>query len=470
MPGSIEPDVVVEQVTEEMADGEITCLYDSVNDPTFCPAQPSEPTPEEALAQLLTRGQAMTGSVQEPPSRHEDEHECSMDSDMLESMEGLSLGAVLSQRLGPPPETQPDVEHSAGEASTQQDLNKLRGPDGRSRQLNWAWQDTAEYERQKGELERMRRQGRSKSRLEAKKRAPSQSTGTSPKRRSQSRSRGLSAGENRNEPKAEPPHRADRSAKKRPLLNWIPGPEEEFPVHLAVGTKARAFILWAENYKLNPECYEVQALQFIPNHVEVTGKIVAWVMWALVYGMMGECHMVPDRIVGLEGTGPHEQSPTGAAFPTRPEEQDDLRIRARDGTEWIASWAQYWFDAQQKARRPRLFYGSDARVVSPLVYFICHHVNKVLELPVCLRHVLENSGWQQGRDHLEEHDVGTLIDSLERESVEADSVDLQNEWTSTGAEVMAWVNFDLLWGQTLEARARCDRVVCREREHKKKKA
>ena len=65
---------------------------------------------------------------------------------MSESMEGLLLGAVLSQWLGPPPETQPDVEHSAEEASTQQDLNKLRRPDGRSRQLNWAWRDTAEYE------------------------------------------------------------------------------------------------------------------------------------------------------------------------------------------------------------------------------------------------------------------------------------------------------------------------------------
>ena len=281
-------------MTEETADGEITCLYDSANDPTFCPARPSEPTPEEALAQLLTRGQAMPGSVWEPPSRREDEHECSTDSDMWESMEGLSLGAVLSQRLGPPPETQPDVEHSAEEASTQQDLNKLQRPDGHSHQLNRAWWDTAEYERQKGELEKMRHWGCSKSRLEAKKRAPSQSAGTSPKQRSRSRSRGLSVGENRNEPKAELPRRADKSAKKRPPLNWIPGPEEEFPVHLAVGTKAHAFILWAENYKLNPECYEVQALQFIPNHIEVTGKIVAQVMWALVYGMMGERHLVPD--------------------------------------------------------------------------------------------------------------------------------------------------------------------------------
>ena len=145
-PGGIEPDVVVKQVTEETADGEITCLYDSANDPTFCPARPSEPTPEEALTQLLTRGQATTGSVWEPPSHREDEHECSTDSDMQESMEGLSLGTLLSQWLGPPPETKLDVEHSAEEASTQQDLNKLRRSDGRSRQLNQAWRDTAEYE------------------------------------------------------------------------------------------------------------------------------------------------------------------------------------------------------------------------------------------------------------------------------------------------------------------------------------
>ena len=136
----------------------------------------------------------------------------------------------------------------------------------------------------------------------------------------------------------------------------------------------------------------------------------------------------------------------------------------------MASWAEYWFDTQQKARHPRLFYGGDTRVVSPLVYFICHHVNKVLELPVYLRHMLENSGWQRERDHLEEHDVGTLVDDLERESVEADSVNLQNEWTLTGAEVMAWVNFDLLRDRTLEAQACHDRVVRRERECKKKKA
>ena len=307
---------------------------------------------------------------------------------------GLVAGCSTVSAAWTPSRDPADVEHSAEEASTQQDLNKLRRHDSHSHQLNWAWWDTAEYEQQKGELEKMRHRGCSESRLEAKKRAPSQSARTSPKRWSRSRSRGPSAGENQNEPKAEPPHRVDKSAKKRPPLNWIPGPEEEFPMHLAVRTKAHAFILWAENYELNLECYEVQALQFIPNHIEVTGKIVAWVMWTLVYGMMGERHLVPDRIVGLEGTGPHEQSPAGATFPMRPEEQDDLQICARDGWEWIASWAQYWFYAQQKARRPRLFYGGDARVMSPLIYFICHHVNKVLELLVRLRHVLENSGWQ----------------------------------------------------------------------------
>ena len=54
--------------------------------------------------------------------------------------------------------------------------------------------------------------------------------------------------------------------------------------------------------------------------------------------------------------------------------------------------------------------------------------------------------------------------------MEADSVDLQNEWTLTGAEITVWVNFDLLQDRTLEARARRDQVVRRERGRKKKKA
>ena len=52
--------------------------------------------------------------------------------------------------------------------------------------------------------------------------------------------------------------------------------------------------------------------------------------------------------------------------------------------------------------------------------------------------------------------------------MEADSVDLQNEWTSTGAEVTVRVNFDLLRDWTLEVRARRDRVIRWEQEHKKK--
>ena len=54
--------------------------------------------------------------------------------------------------------------------------------------------------------------------------------------------------------------------------------------------------------------------------------------------------------------------------------------------------------------------------------------------------------------------------------MEADSVDLQNEWTSTGAEVTARVNFDLLRDRTQEAQARRDRVIRRKRERKKKTA
>ena len=132
---------------------------------------------------------------------------------------------------------------------------------------------------------------------------------------------------------------------------------------------------WSESYKLNAECAEVQALQFIMDHQIMLGKIVARVQWGLVFGIMGRQHPVPDSIVRLESINQRMQSPAGALFPIKFQNQGDLHIRARDGWEYIGSWVQYWFDTQQKAWHPRLFFDSNAHLVSPLVYFIVHHIN-----------------------------------------------------------------------------------------------
>ena len=86
----------------------------------------------------------------------------STDSEMKEVMGGLSLSAALSGQLGPAPAALPNLAQQAAASTTsttatsvtQGDLNKLRRPDGRSCWLNRAWWDTAEYERQKGEMEK----------------------------------------------------------------------------------------------------------------------------------------------------------------------------------------------------------------------------------------------------------------------------------------------------------------------------
>ena len=73
---------------------------------------------------------------------------------MKEAFDGMTLSAQLTQQLGPSPGTLPNLKKNATTAATQKDLDKLRRPDGHSHQLNGAWRDTAEYERQIGELER----------------------------------------------------------------------------------------------------------------------------------------------------------------------------------------------------------------------------------------------------------------------------------------------------------------------------
>ena len=147
------PDVVMEEEIEE----KITVTYDSMNDPQVVSSCEQGPTPEEALVQLLLSNQPQPRPVQEtsthPTTGSGDAGELRMDSEMKEAVEGLMLSTEMTHQLGPPPGTLPNLEGHAA-TTTQTDLNKLRRPDGRSRQLSQAWRDTADYERQKAQLEK----------------------------------------------------------------------------------------------------------------------------------------------------------------------------------------------------------------------------------------------------------------------------------------------------------------------------
>ena len=316
---------------------------------------------------------------------------------MKEKMGDLSLSAELAGRLGPAPEALPNLAQQAvaPAPATQGDLDKLRRPDGRSRPLNRAWKDTAEYERQKGLMEE-----RSRARN---KRSLSQSGRPDVKRKSRSRSR----------PRIPNPEGSSATMEdlpeEKPVLKWIPGEREDYPVHLAE-KQMHSFVNWAERYKLDERCEEVKALRYIVDHEMVVRKIIALIHWSLVYGCLNLHHPIPDRVAGLESVDRTSQRPSDAMFPLRFDQMHDLRPRARAEWENIASWVQYWFDALQLELRPGMLFGGKARLISPLVYFIHHHMNRVLELPIRMKEVLANTGWSHIRDHLEKFNSGALAE------------------------------------------------------------
>ena len=61
---------------------------------------------------------------------------------------------------------------------------------------------------------------------------------------------------------------------EKPVLKWIPGEREDYPVHLAE-EKMCSFVNWAETYKLDERCEEVRALRYIADHEAVVRKIIA---------------------------------------------------------------------------------------------------------------------------------------------------------------------------------------------------
>ena len=364
-------------------------IYDSTNDPTAACHQ-SEMSAAESLADILKSSATETGDPEEPPSRRSasggDSGNLSTNSEMKEVMGELSLSAPLAARLGPASVALPNLAQQAmapatlttATSATQGDLDKLRRPDGRSRQLNRVWRDMAEYERQKGEMER-----RSHEQI---KRASSQAGRSDNKRKSRSRSRLRTKASSGGSPPA-----GEAPPEEKPVLKWIPGKKEEYPVHYAED-RMHSFVMWAERHTLDEHCKEVRAMRYIVDHEVVVRKIIALIHWSLVYGSLKLRNPVPQQVVGLEAINRDMQAPLNALFPIRFAQQHDLRSRAQTKWENIASWVQYWFDTLQKVARPDMFFGGDARLISPLVYFIFHHVNRVLELPMRMKEILGNTG------------------------------------------------------------------------------
>ena len=440
------PDVVIEEEYEE----EITTIYDSANDPTAA-CHRTDPTPVESLADILQSSVERPGPSEKQRtcrsrSRGESEN-LSTDSEMKEAMGELSLSAQMSEWLGPAPDALPNLSEHATDLGYSRRSEQTDGLTAIVIDSIKPGRDTAKYERQKGELERHSHPKN--------KRASSQAGQSDAKRRSRSHSR----------PRVPTPEpslpSADASPQEKVKLHWIPGEQDDYPVHFAE-KKMDRFTDWAEKFKLDVRCDEVRALQFIEDFQTVAGKIVASVHWGLVFGILKLKHPVPCQVVGLEAIRREMQSPPESLFPIRYVQNEDLRVRAWDEWENIASWAQYWFDALQAARHPGLLFGGDARLVSPLVLFIFHHINWVLELPIRMKEILANTGWAVVWENMEKLDEGRLNEKLEEEKAETRSVMNQNRWNDTAMEVTARQNFELLKTRVREAQKHRDAAAHRQ--------
>ena len=77
----------------------------------------------------------------------------------------------------------------------------------------------------------------------------------------------------------------DASPQEKVKLHWIPGEQDDYPVHF-VEKKMDRFTDWVEKFKLDVRCDKVRALQFIEDFQAVAGKIVASVHWGLVFGIL----------------------------------------------------------------------------------------------------------------------------------------------------------------------------------------
>ena len=120
----------------------------------------------------------------------------------------------------------------------QGDLDKLRGPGGCSRRFNKAWSDTTEYDRQKASMDK---RGHREN-----KRSSNQAAGAEKKRTNRSQSRPRTS-------------ESENAAEEKPVLKWIPGESEEYPVHYAE-KRMHSFINWAELREFDQRCDEVQAM------------------------------------------------------------------------------------------------------------------------------------------------------------------------------------------------------------------
>ena len=125
----------------------------------------------------------------------------------------------------------------------------------------------------------------------------------------------------------------------------------------------------------------------------------------MVYIIKGGSLPCPDGLVqGLQMVDPVLHQLTESVYSIQINFNEDLWYRAQERWEETLSWVQYWWEVGYTAHNPMLFYGRNLRTDSPMVFFILHHINKLIWLDA----ILANTGWDHTRTVLQETNLAEV--------------------------------------------------------------
>ena len=114
-------------------------------------------------------------------------------------------------------------------------------------------------------------------------------------------------------------------------LNWMPGPDTDFLVHLSID-KLLSFRVWVVCFPLDRNVPEVRSLAYLEHYDEVVANVVAWVLWSITHVYAGRTLPFPDAITHIDRllykTDPLFQYPLTVPFPQEITYNPDTRFKA----------------------------------------------------------------------------------------------------------------------------------------------
>ena len=303
--------------------------------------------------------------IRSPGADWDDPGTVTTDTEMTDAMTRFNLNSPANNRevlysqtgvnLGLLPGTLPNLQ-------TQMELDQLRRPDGRSRHTySNMWSDASLYCSQKDAMAKsaQQRQSRSANTCSEKPHKWDQSNrdvADTAKCRSQSHrweedteppAQGAKGG-GAPLPKQEPdikviPSRGDQHHVIA-TLNWMPGPDSDFPAHLSID-RPLSFRVWAASFPLDKNAPEVESLSYLEDYKDIAANVVAWVLWAITHIYAGRTLPFPDTVTHIDRhlhrTDMRFQFPPTVPYPWELTYNADTQFKVQEKWEQLCSWVQY---------------------------------------------------------------------------------------------------------------------------------